>query len=199
MRYQAVLFDLDGVLIFSKEVWFHLLNATAAHFGCEPVSRERFEETWGQGVQADRELFYPHRSLEEIEAFYNAHFIDHIAYIEVNPDAAEVLQVLARNGVPSAVVTNTPAPAARDILAKAGLPAMEIVGGTDVPHPKPAPDMVLEALDRLGVEPASAVMVGDTRFDREAAAAAGVRFAGYETEGEITLARLSDILTHVDG
>ena len=37
---RAVLFDLDGVLIFSEEAWFHAMNAAAAAFGCPAIARE---------------------------------------------------------------------------------------------------------------------------------------------------------------
>ena len=37
----AVLWDLDGVLIDSYEVWFHLLNDTSRAFGVQRVSRAR--------------------------------------------------------------------------------------------------------------------------------------------------------------
>ena len=68
-----------------------------------------------------------------------------------------------------------------------------LVGGTDVPRAKPAPDLVLRACERLGVAPGEAILVGDTRFDREAAAAAGVRFVGLRLEGDVKLERLSDV------
>jgi phosphoglycolate phosphatase len=53
------------------------------------------------------------------------------------------------------------------------------VGVHDVARPKPHPDVLLEALARLGgVAPADAVYVGDAESDRLAAEAAGVRFVG---------------------
>jgi phosphoglycolate phosphatase/AHBA synthesis associated protein len=55
--------------------------------------------------------------------------------------------------------------------------------------------MVLRAAERLGVPPAEALVVGDTAFDREAARAAGARFAGLGIPGDVTLARLADVLT----
>jgi phosphoglycolate phosphatase-like HAD superfamily hydrolase len=45
-----VLFDLDGVLIQSHEVWFALLNAAAREQDAPEVTRELFEATWGQGI-----------------------------------------------------------------------------------------------------------------------------------------------------
>ena len=73
-----------------------------------------------------------------------------------------------------------------------------LVGGTDVAHPKPAPDMVIHACFRLGVAPGSAWVVGDTAYDRDAARAAGAHFAGLGIEGEVTLARLGDLLPLIE-
>lgn len=52
------------------------------------------------------------------------------------------------------------------------------VGVLDVANPKPHPDMLELCLDRLGVEAAEAVYVGDQPTDREAAVAAGLHFIG---------------------
>jgi len=51
-----------------------------------------------------------------------------------------------------------------------------VVGIHDVPRPKPAPDMLLHCLERLGVEPSAALYVGDSPTDLEAAEAAGIPF-----------------------
>lgn len=190
----AALFDLDGVLIDSYEVWFHLVRAAAEQFASVSVPREEFHRTWGQGIRADIERFFPQTTVEEAEAYYAAHFSDHLAHLTVYPNAGPVLSQLQASGVPTAIVTNTPRRLAEDILRRANLSADVLVGGTDVPHGKPAPDMVLLACEKLGVTPAQAVMIGDTVYDRDAARAAGVRFAGLGIAGDITLDRLDDVL-----
>ena len=69
-----------------------------------------------------------------------------------------------------------------------------MVGGTDVARGKPAPDMVLEACRRLRVAPAEALVVGDSRYDRDAAAAAKVRFVGLRIAGDRRIERLGGLL-----
>lgn len=54
----------------------------------------------------------------------------------------------------------------------------EVVGDSSVERSKPAPDIVHAALDAVGVAPEAAVLVGDTRYDVEAARGAGVRAVG---------------------
>ena len=189
-----MLFDLDGVLVDSYEVWFRLVNRTARHFGVAEVPRELFRDCWGQGIQQDLVRFYPGRAIGEVEAFYDAHFMDHAEHLCVEPDAGAVLARLQQRGIATALITNTPAGLAREILTHARLEIAVVVGGTDVARPKPAPDMVLRACELLSAAAAEALVVGDTDNDEAAARAAGVRFAGLGIRGDDTLERLAQLL-----
>ena len=114
---RAVLWDLDGVLIDSFEVWFHLLNATSRAFGGSEISRQAMRDGWGQGISADVERWFPHKTVAETEAHYHAHFMDHATHLRVDPDARAVTAELRRRGFAQALITNTPSPLAREILA----------------------------------------------------------------------------------
>jgi phosphoglycolate phosphatase/AHBA synthesis associated protein len=185
---------MDGVLIDSYEVWFQLMNAACAEYRVAPISRETFRECWGQGIQADIKLFFREQGVDELEAFYDDHFMDFAQHLSVNPDAGSVFAQLERREIASAVITNTPAGLARRILEHAVLGPEALVGGTDVKNAKPAPDMVLLGCELLGVHPSEAVVVGDSDFDRAAARAAGVPFAGFGIEGDVELERLIDLI-----
>ncbi|MFI5316546.1 MAG: HAD family hydrolase [Myxococcota bacterium] len=193
----ALLWDLDGVLVDSYEVWFHVLNHTARAFAAPAVSREIFAAGWGQGIEKDVERFFPDRTIPEVEAFYHAHFMEHATHLRVDPDARRTLAAIRAAGLGQALITNTPRALASSILAHAGLELDTVVGGTDVPRGKPAPDMVLEACRRLRVAPEQALVVGDSRFDREAAAAASVRFLGLRIDGDARVERVADVLRSV--
>jgi HAD superfamily hydrolase (TIGR01509 family) len=191
---RALLWDLDGVLIDSYEVWFHLLNATSRAFGGIEISRQVMRDGWGQGIAADVERFFPHKTVEETEAHYHAHFMAHATHLRVDPEARAVTAELRRRGFRQALITNTPSPLAREILAHAGLELDEVVGGTDVPNAKPAPDMVREACRRLGVAEREAIVVGDSRYDLEAARGAGVHCIGLRLDADARIERLGDLL-----
>lgn len=191
---RGVLFDMDGVLVESYEVWFHLIAGAARDLGYPPVSREAFHASWGQGVDADVASFYPRHSAAEIERYYTAHFRDHGAHLRVDPDGAGVLARLAASGVRTAVITNTPHDLALEILAVARLAPEVVVGGNDVAAAKPAPDMVVKACAELGLAADEAVVVGDSRFDEEAARGAGVHFVGFRRPGESRVESLPEVL-----
>jgi HAD superfamily hydrolase (TIGR01509 family) len=194
---EAVLFDLDGVLIDSYRVWYALLNATARDFGYAEISPALFRECWGQGSRKDRERFFPGHDLETVERYYREHFLDHVAALVVAPGVPELFEALRARSLGSAVITNTPRALAVELVRRAHASPDSVIGGDDVARAKPAPDMVWLACERLGVDAAHALVVGDSRHDREAAQAAGAPFAGLGTEGDVTLESLAELLEHL--
>lgn len=174
----AVLFDLDGVLIDSREVWYHLMAAAAEKFESETFHRQAFLDSFGQGVEADQEMFYPKARVDQIHAFFDAHFMDFFEHFQVMDKAPEVLEGLKARGTRVAIVTNTSRPLAEEILTKVGLTPHILATSSDVPRAKPAPDMLELALEELGVGKSRAWMVGDSIYDQQAAQAAGVAFLG---------------------
>ena len=196
----AVLFDMDGVLMDSFEAWASLVDAAARHFGHPPVSREAFRAVYGQPTQSDVDHFFPDQTVGTVEAYYEAHFAEHAGAAAVMPGAVELLAALERQGVPTAVITNTPSGLARQMLASASLAPYAVLGGSDVPDAKPAPDMVFRACELLGVEPWDALVVGDSPYDKQAAASAGAPFAGIGgIDGNFTLSGLHQVLEIVEG
>jgi len=187
------------VLVDSYEVWFELLRATARALGGVVVGREQFAACWGQGIEKDVELFFPHLSVAAVEAHYHTHFMEHAAHLKVDPEARAVVDALRTRGLRQALITNTPGPLAREIVAAARIRLDDAVGGTDVANGKPAPDMVVEACRRLGVAAAEACVVGDSRYDRDAAGAAGVFFVGLRLDGDARIERLGELLERVAG
>jgi len=196
-RPTAVLFDMDGVLVHSIVAWFRLVCLTAQHF-CKPdITREQFDAGWGQGIAADLETFFVGCKAREIEDFYAAHLLDFTEHITVTEDALSTLQALHGLDLPCAVITNTPTGLARDILAWAGLIGNVdlTVGAQEGLLSKPAPDPILHACKVLRRLPENAWMIGDSRFDLQAAEAAGCRFLGYNMSYETSLTNLSEVVS----
>jgi phosphoglycolate phosphatase/AHBA synthesis associated protein len=192
---RAVLFDMDGVLVKSEEVWFRAVEQAGVRFRGRPITREEFFPTFGQGTAADLEVFGLSCTAAELDAFYVTEFVRHLDAMWVNPDAAPLLDRLRAAGVKTALVTNTVGPLAAKILAAARLEGQfdSLATADRVAQAKPAPDLVLLALRETGATPPTAWMVGDSRFDRQAAHAAGVHFVGFGTEGDRRIERLSDL------
>jgi phosphoglycolate phosphatase/AHBA synthesis associated protein len=193
----VVLFDLDGVLVRSEEAWFHLMEECGRVFRGSPITREEFAPTFGQSTADDVASFALRCTTEQLDAFYAENFARFAAHIQVDPEARPVLAALAARETALAVVTNTATRLATEILKRADLlPFFQAVACSDqVPHGKPAPDIVHHALALLGRSAEAACLVGDSRFDREAARAAGVRFIGLRIDGD---QRVESLLRLVD-
>jgi phosphoglycolate phosphatase len=192
-RVQAVLFDLDGVLVDSHEAWWAVVGDAARAFGLPEIDRARFTNVWGQGISADVKNLYPGHTHDEVEAAYEAAFSRHGHDIRINPEGSAVLADLRSMGIGTACVTNTQISLARAILREAGLDGAfdDVQGMAKGVHEKPAPDMLRSALDALGVAATDALMVGDTRYDEEAARAAGTAYLRYDLrEGKSLAAAL---------
>jgi len=196
---RAVLFDMDGVLVFSEDAWFSVYNRTLVHFGHPPVPREEFDSIYGNGAAADRAAYMPERSVAEIEAAYARLFEDHLGEVRPNGEAAGVLAELRRRGVRTAVATNTTAPLARRVLALQGLlPHLDATASADEAGAgKPRPDVVRLAAQRIGVPLAECLFVGDSRFDAAAAEAAPAPFVGFRYGTGARIERLSELLALV--
>lgn len=193
-RFRAVLFDLDGVLVDSFEVWFAAVNELRVRFGFAALTREQMTAVWGQGIGDDLRNLYPGRGREEVLAAYEAALPHAIGHMVVNPEARTALEGLAGRGLKRAVVTNTQASLAGGVLRRVGLDTHVEACVAVAPglKEKPAPDMLLRALELLGVPTHEALMVGDTGYDRQAAEAAGTAFLRYEIRRGTSLQRALD-------
>jgi phosphoglycolate phosphatase/AHBA synthesis associated protein len=179
---RAVLFDLDGVLVDSFEVWWAVVNDARVRFGFPPITREELAPIFGQGLGDDMKNLYPGRTRAEIVAAYDDAMPRSIGRMTLNPQARTALEGLRVRGLKRAVVTNTQASLAGVVLRTVGL-TEHVDACVAVAPPlreKPAPDLILEALAQLCLRPAEALMVGDTDYDRQAAEAAGTPFLRYE-------------------
>jgi phosphoglycolate phosphatase/AHBA synthesis associated protein len=195
MQPRAVLFDMDGVLVRSEEIWFRLLEEAGRRFRGRPVTREEFAPTFGQGTSADCSVFGLECSPEQLDQYYVENFRRYLGGVWVDPEAAPLLDGLRAQGIRIEVVTNTVTELARSVLEKADL--LQRLDGLScadmVSKPKPAPDLIHHALEVLSVRADDAWYVGDSRFDREAAGAAGVRFVGLRIRGDARIEQLKEL------
>ncbi len=175
------LFDLDGTLIDSIELILRSYRHTMrVHRGHEPS-----DDVWMQGLGTPlwvqfRQFTEDPAEIEAMVATYRAYNLAHHDEM-VRPYAGVVEAVLALRdqGKTLGLVTSKMRSGAVRGLKVAGLEDafQVIVGADEVTHPKPHPEPVLTALERLGAPALDAVFVGDSRHDVECGRAAGVKTA----------------------
>jgi len=178
---RGVLFDMDGVLVFSTEAWFGVYNDTLSHFGHPRIGREAFLRIFGNGTRADRAAYMPERTVEEIDAAYRRFFAGRLGDVALNPEAPDALRRLRASGARTSLATNTHRALAEAILGRLGIAGLldAFACADEAGAGKPDPAVVRLAAERLGLPLSDCVMVGDSRYDEDAARDAPVAFRGY--------------------
>jgi pyrophosphatase PpaX len=174
MRFETVLFDLDGTLIDSGG----LILASFQYSTRTVLNRVIPDDllmanVGGHGVQAQMEEFDVDRA-DELTRVYREHNKAIYRNVTAFPGIEPVLQRLSAEGRALGVVTVKGRPTV-DVTFEV-IPMRQyfgaVVTGDDTHRHKPDPEPLLLALAQLAVEPAGAVYVGDSPFDIQAAKAA---------------------------
>jgi phosphoglycolate phosphatase len=172
-----VLFDFDGTLGDSYPAITASVNHVRAIYGLPPLSEEQVRPLVGRGADQLLESTVGQDSVAANVAAYRAHHPSVMrSGTKLLPGAGEALTELYRRGLRLGICSNKPIAFTRELLVWLGVAdRFEVVlGPEDVDRPKPAPDMLLEALRRLNVTKAEALYIGDMVVDIETARQAGV-------------------------
>ena len=129
------------------------------------------DSTWAK-------LLPPEQIEGALKAYYSYYRRNHDEVI-LYEGIPELLEGLSEREIPLAIVTGR-GKRTTDItleLCRLGPFFQEVVTSDDLTHPKPHPECVLEACRRLGVQPAQALMIGDSPLDIQAGRSAGAATA----------------------
>jgi pyrophosphatase PpaX len=181
-RIRAVLYDFDGTLADSTDLIMRSYRHTmATHLGQVPP-----DEDWLSGFgmtlesQLNRFARHPEEAVAMLDTYRTFQDTIHDELLRPFPGAAETVAELERRGYLLAIVTSKHRRSALRGMELCGIVSHfdVIVTPEDVREPKPHPEPVLFALEKLGVRPEEALFVGDSPHDVAAGKAAGTRTAG---------------------
>lgn len=193
MKYQAVIFDLDGTLLDTLDDLTDSMNEILRRYGRKERTREEAAAFLGNGsavylkLAAGEPLEDFETCLEEYKAYYKEHM-----EMKTKPfdGVLELLKDLRQAGVKTAVVSNKFDGAVKGLCEKYFGDAVDLaVGEGNGLRPKPAGDMVEAAAEKLGVSLKNCLYVGDTEVDLATAKAAGMDCVsvtwGFRTEEQL--------------
>jgi phosphoglycolate phosphatase len=183
-RFQTVIYDLDGTLIDSaKDMQVAVSNVLADH-GLPPVTEEDVRIFMGQGSKVTMNKAFTKYGKVLDDAALSAVTKEFVRYYEADPvsntvafdGVAEVVAYFAKLGLRQGVCTNKFEKPSRMILEHLKLmpPITDVAGADTFPVRKPDPRHILMLVERMGGDPKTTVMIGDSIHDVEAAHGAGL-------------------------
>lgn len=188
---KALIWDVDGTLSDTEETHRHAFNDSFAAAGLDwawdqPTYRRLLRVTGGKERMAQFARESNHdispQAIAQIHAAKTATYgvMIETGAISMRPGVAVLIQAARTQGIRNAIATTTSRPNVDALIqATMGQPADQvfdvIAAGDEVAAKKPAPDVYLLALRRLGLAPADCIAVEDSLPGLAAARAAGLR------------------------
>ncbi len=175
---RLILFDLDGTLVNSSVDITNALNYAIGPYHLEKMTVEKTISMVGEGLtRLIEKVLGVERAgikadvLDRFIQYYAQHLTD---VTRPYPGVRETLASLA--GYHKAVISNKREGLSRRLLEELGLASyFDVIFGSDsAEEKKPSPKPVQKLLEMFGVQPESAVIVGDSSYDIEAGKAAGI-------------------------
>lgn len=189
----AVIFDMDGTLIDSIDIYFEIVEIALKRLELPQVSRTRILDAAETG-DFNWDLVLPDEVKNKKDEIIAAawEIINEVApqmfeeNLELIRGADNILQNISSSIPKIGLVTSTQRQYLKikmRPLKSAGVEKLfdVIITSDDVPNRKPDPDPLIECAKRLDVNPNKCVYVGDTRTDMQAGKAAGMRTVGVLT------------------
>lgn len=185
---KAVLFDLDGTLIDTAADFVRIINKMSDNNNWQAPVESAIREQVSAGASAMVKLMLEHNEqlplsqealLEYRQQFLDDYEADICVDSRLFDELEEVLAALEQRGVPWGIVTNKPRYLAEQLLVKLKLDnrCAALVCPDDVSRPKPDPEPMYMALEKLGLPRAAAptvLYIGDHLRDIEAGNAANM-------------------------
>ncbi|MCV7279025.1 HAD family hydrolase [Mycolicibacterium flavescens] len=183
----AVLFDIDGTLVDSNYLHVHAWYQAFEEAGCG-VEAWRIHRLIGMDGTTLVKTLTPDSddaTREQAKDLHSRYYKELAPHLKCLPGARGLLEAVHKLGVQVVLATSAPEDELallRDVLDSDHL-VSAITSSEDVDTAKPKPDIVNVALERANVVAAHAVFVGDSVWDMEACARAGVDSLGVLSGG----------------
>lgn len=193
---KAVIFDLDGTLLYTIKDITAALNRALAACGLPTHSVEAVQGFVGNGIRDAGRRAVPEGTAEEVQEkvldLYKEDYREHCAESTVcYPGVRELAAGLDRAGIAQAVLSNKTEATARKVVASffPDGPFAHVFGRVGDRPLKPDPAAAVPVLEALGCSPSEAAYVGDSGTDMVFARAVGMLPAaapwGYRSRGEL--------------
>ncbi len=181
---KAVIFDVDGTLVDSVDLHAQAWADAFHHFGYD-VSAAQARTQIGKGGDQLMPVFVPKADLDRIgkdlDKWRGEHFrAEYLQRIKGFPGVRPLFDALLARGIRIGLGTSSKPEDLERLKKAAGIADLDLPATTsgDVERSKPHPDVFQATLATLGASPGETVAVGNSPYDAEAAAKAGIAPVG---------------------
>lgn len=186
MKPKLIIFDWDGTLADTTGPIIETFRQTFAECGLPAPDAAKIKSLIGYSLVTIIRHLAPDADThvkEQLAETYAHHYLNpNNRNMVLFPEALPCLQTLKQQGYWLAVATGKGRTGLNQAVAQTGTASFWLATACAGEHPsKPAPDMVLHLCGELGLEPADALVVGDTVYDLEMAANAKARAVAVST------------------
>ena len=175
-----VVFDLDGTLLDTSDGVVESAQYAARMLGSPRLPREELLDFIGPPLTSSFPKHYGYDEAVTAEAIriFREHYREGAIFLARPYDGIfELCRRLKESGIPMAVATNKLESMARLLLARFGFNAWcDPIYGSDPDGKLSKADLIRKCIAAFGASPGEVTLIGDTVFDAEGAAAAGVHF-----------------------
>lgn len=172
--FRLLVFDWDGTLMDSEARIVACMRAAVNDLRLKPLQHAQMSNVIGLGLSEAIEMLFPGSDEEfgrEFVARYRHHFLgQEQTPSDLFPGAYETLSALHDAGFQMAIATGKGRRGLDQALRETGCARFfQVTRCADEAASKPNPEMLLDILDTLGVEPDVSLMIGDTEYDMQMA------------------------------
>lgn len=174
-EYDAYLFDWDGTLASTLEIWLEIMRQQYEEYGLH-LSDEQIVESFGKLEPVSLKFGIPESKIKQftagVQAIANTRVPEAPLFVGVHDvliglKQADKKLALISTGWRETITTVLTMHQLRDVFDV-------VISGDDVRNHKPDPEGILATLEKLDINKGQAVMVGDSDKDLQAASNAGV-------------------------
>jgi HAD superfamily hydrolase (TIGR01509 family) len=189
MKYRGALLDIDGTLVDSNkahvDAWVEVLRDHG--FAVTPEDIRPLVGMGGDnllprvvGVSSDSDL--GKRIGEQRSKLFKERYLPRL---QPFPEVRSLLERMRERGLKLVAASSSKADEVEKLLEIAGVADLmdESTSASDTRNSKPDPDLIHSGLERIGLPAGEVVMLGDTPYDIEAAAKAGVGVIAFRCGG----------------
>ncbi len=188
-KIRGVILDVDGTLVDSNDAHAHAWAEAMSEQGFHPEFSEvrrrigmggdyLVKETLnidpdgepGSSIKKRRKEIFTSRYMPSLKPF---------------PRTRDLLEKMRESGLKLVAASASKEDVVKELLKKTGVVHLleDFTSDSDVENSKPEPDVVQAALKKLGMNPDEVIMIGDTPYDLEAGARAGIKVIAFRSGG----------------